>query len=83
MLTIKHVTAAGELVQPAFQVRLERLAPVSTHNMTGMVVVDYEDGSTGQFEIGVLYVMNRHGATVAKYDMGEDACAPMSHRRAA
>jgi len=62
MLTVKHVTANGENVWEAQSVNFEA-------GERATVTVHFEDGLAGSFDGGVIYVMNRHGATVAKYTL--------------
>lgn len=68
MMTIKHVTDHGESVDEARSVRSEYGGRPPGAEPT-KVYADLNSDITASYDGGIVYVMNLHGATVAKYDM--------------
>ena len=82
MFTVKHIACEGfdESLWETSSVR-HGISP-DTNKPT--VFFDTEGGTTCSIDAGVVYVMNREGATVAKYDMlphGAGAVQPSASRR--
>ena len=70
MMTVKHITLSGE--ETVFQTTSARFTPVKQgHEDAAPPTVWFEaDGVERPLTGGTVFVMNDHGKTVARYDIG-------------
>jgi hypothetical protein len=65
MLTVKHTTETTTYIQQTRTV---------FRSNNGWVMWTDENGHENEIKYGIVWVMNDHGATVAKFDLGYQNC---------
>ena len=71
MMTIKHITISGEeSIYPADSVRFTAANPSEFDHVPSTVWRYDSSGESHPHTGGTVFVMNEHGKTVARYDLG-------------
>lgn len=69
MLTIRQITIAGD--EHLYEARNVRLIKAIKQGSRDTLWADFgEDRVEGTIDGGTVFVMNRHGSTIARYDLG-------------
>lgn len=71
MMTIKHITLGGEeFIYPTTHVNYVTASGLTSDNVKDAVWRYDNDGRAHALHDGTIFVMNEHGKTVSRYDLG-------------